>query len=86
MVRVHILPLSRQSLGDRYVPCLGGFIAASQKHDCNIAALGEIHPITRTVIDPHLAHAITDRLDVASMPIGQPVNPDGDLRHSPMIT
>src|SRR5258708_5764872 len=43
-------------------------VAAAQQDYQHVTALGEIHAIARSVIDPHLAYARTRRPDIAKEP------------------
>ena len=57
----------RQFEGARAVAFLAPFVSAAEQDDNRVAALDEIHPLARTVVDPHLRHATADRLDVAGI-------------------
>lgn len=46
----------------------------SPQHNEHCAVLLEVHAISRAVIDPHLAHARTHRLDIAGVADAQAVN------------
>jgi hypothetical protein len=60
--------------------CLRSFIATAQEDDERLTVLRVIHAVTRTIIDPQLAHAFADTLPVASKAGFQPVKTRHDAR------
>jgi hypothetical protein len=50
---------------------LGALVSAAEQNDQDIAALREIDPIARAMIDAHLADRFADRLDVARIAKGE---------------
>ncbi|CAH1683899.1 hypothetical protein CHELA17_63730 [Chelatococcus asaccharovorans] len=56
-------------LGERFgsgdITGLRSFVPAGQQHNQEVAALLEIDPVSRSLVNPQFADAFTDRLHVA---------------------
>ena len=65
----HLLEFLRQPQRDLDIFRLGGLISARQKDDDFHAALREIDAVSRTVIDTHFQHAMSDGLAIAKIAI-----------------
>ncbi len=74
----HALNLLRQFEGTRDVALLVPFVATAEQEDNRVAALDEIHPLARTVINPHLRHAAAHRLHVAGITEREAADAHGD--------
>jgi hypothetical protein len=70
--------LLHQFEGTHDVAILVSFVTAAEQHDNRVAALDEIHPVARTVIDPHLRHAATHRLHIAGIAKRKAADAHGD--------
>src|SRR5438552_16661777 len=53
--------------GTRNVAILSPFVAATEEDDDGFTAPDEIHPVTGTVVDPHLRDASANRPDVSGI-------------------
>src|SRR6266566_1905266 len=72
------LNLLRQFEGTRDVAILVSLVTTAEQHDNRIAAPDEIHPVARTVINPHLRHAAAHRLHVAGIAEREAADAHGD--------
>ena len=59
----HELNLSRHLDRPLDVAGLGSLVTAAEQDHHRVAALGEIHPVAGTVVDPHFRHAAAGRDD-----------------------
>jgi hypothetical protein len=60
-------------LGPGDVPGLRSLVATTKQKQQRGAALGEIDPVARAEIDPKLADAFANRLDIAGISSGKPI-------------
>jgi hypothetical protein len=62
------LNLFRQFESPRDIPILAPLVTAAEQNDSRFAAPDEIHPIARTMIDPHLRHALASGFTSPGLP------------------
>lgn len=60
------------------VPALRALVTAREKDDQASLNRGEVHTITRTIIDPEFRHPVAYRHNIARMPAGESLNSDLD--------
>jgi hypothetical protein len=65
---------------------LAALVAAAQQQDEGAAALLEIDPVTRTIVNPKLAYPLANRSDIARQPFGQAQESGGDDGPRPTIS
>jgi hypothetical protein len=70
----------------RYRARLGRLISAGEEKDEFISARRIIDAISRTRIDPQLAHAFSDRADIARIAANKPFDAHVDTRSTREIT
>src|SRR6218665_1901789 len=63
------------------VPVLASLVAAAEQHDDGFATLLEIDPVAGAMVDTQFAHAVPNRLHIARMAIGRPV--ESGENHAP---
>ena len=56
-----------------YVLCLSALAAAAQENDDNVSTPLVIDAVSRAVIDPQFAHAVTDRLCITRMAVRETI-------------
>jgi len=59
---------------------LAALVTAAQQYDHNRTPPRVVNAVSRSVIDPHLGHAIADGLDVSRIPGAKTVQPFGNPR------
>jgi hypothetical protein len=62
----------------RDITVLASFVAAGEQDEDGVSAPDEIHPITGTVVDPHLRHAAPHWLHVAGIAERESADAGGD--------
>lgn len=64
---------------------LGALVATANQNDDHASPFLKIDTVTGAVVDTQLADAFANRLSVACVPLGQPIQPRSDHRTGPMI-
>jgi hypothetical protein len=75
----------RDGFRSRDVAVLRAFVAAAKQDHDDLAALNEIDPIARSVIDAKLADALADRFDITGIAKRESTNSDVDPVDGPSI-
>ena len=67
------------------ISSLRALVAAAKQNDDRVSPLLKIDTVAGAVVDAQFADTITDRLDIACMPLGQPIQPRSDHRPGAVI-
>jgi len=72
-VFIPLLPadFARNPFGGKYVPVLGGLVAAAKQYDDFPSLPGKINPVARAVVYAKLKNAVPERLTVAKVSDGK---------------
>jgi len=64
---------------------LSALVATAKQNDDHASTFLKVDAVTGTIVDTQFADALANRLGVAGIPLGQPIQSRSDNRTSPVI-